>query len=389
MRRAPTWFPLAVCCATPLVRAWPQAAPRVIQYSAPVSGKLHLDSVPRLDLGGAGALEFDRISAIRLRGDGTIIVANSGSKELRLFDRTARFLKAIGRPGSGPGEYAEIARIDLLPGDSIAVFDPFGRRVSILTPDGRFVRSISLTPPFEGGGSPTSFAALDDGSLLVGYSVVRTMLPQPTAAYFGQRVFHYGTNGQLANTAGFPLPESEHFVQQTPPAMGGVAYWNLAFGRVLSLRDDGEALLTGDGSDWSVERRTVEGRAFEAHRLGLPLSPVTAADRAAFRAREVTAKTPQQRAIEERMVAEMPYPKTKPAYRRLEPGPAGQIWIEAYEREQDGATRWIRLDSATRSAADLRLPPRFQAMLFTQDAVYGVWRDSDDAEHVRAYAFVR
>jgi len=381
------WVLFTFCASSPSL-AQTQAGPRVIQYSTPTIGKLRLDTFPKLDLGGTGGIEFDDVSAIRIRSDGGIVVANSGSKLVRLFDGAGRLLKEVGRGGQGPGEYLEIWDIGLFAGDSIVVLDRLSRRLSLLAPDGGFVRSISLLPPFEGGGTPTNLVALADGTLLVGFSLIERMQPQPNAKYFGQRVFRYGPKAEPSAKEGFLLPDREFFVQQTPPAMGGVAYWNLAFGRVMSLRGFGEGLLTGDGTDWSVERRSIDGKVLEVHRVPLPVVPVTAADRAAFIAREVTSKQPQQRAVEERMAAEMPWPKTKPAYRRIEPSAAGQIWIESYERGADGASRWIRLDPSTQTAAEVQLPPRFRAMTFTQRAIYGVWRDPDDVEHLRTYALV-
>jgi hypothetical protein len=259
--------------------------------------------------------------------------------------------------------------------------------LSILTPDGHFVVSITLLSPFEADGTPTSFVSLTDGSLLIGYSVVRTMLPQPTATYFGQHLYRYGPDRRVTNMPAVRLSESEHFIQAVPPSMGGVAYWDLAFGRVLSLRAMGGYFLSGDGTDWTVERRTRDGVVDLLYRLTLPLAQITPADRVAFGKRVATSQSAQQRAIEERLVAEMPYPKTKPAYRRFETSPDGHIWLEAYERTVEGAARWIRLDASTRTSAELVLPSGFEAMAFTDRVVYGIWRDTDDIEHVQVLGY--
>ena len=85
----------------------------------------------------------------------------------------------------------------------------------------------------------------------------------------------------------------------------------------------------------------------------------------------------------ERMAADMPYPKTKPAYRRFERDDVGRLWLEVYPERGEARATWIRLDPRTTHAVAFELPPRFRALAFTADFVYGVWRDSDDVEHVQ------
>src|SRR5690606_23746461 len=47
---------------------------------------------------------FQVASALRLSG-GTIVVANRGSHQLKLYDSTGRFVRNMGRKGGGPGEF--------------------------------------------------------------------------------------------------------------------------------------------------------------------------------------------------------------------------------------------------------------------------------------------
>lgn len=114
---------------------------------APVS--FRLASAPSFDIGhadGDPAQELYRVSgAVRL-ADGRIVVANSGSSELRYFDSTGGYLRSVGRRGGGPGEFT--GDLKLLPyhGDSLLVWDARLRRFSLFAFNGAFVRVLAMPP---------------------------------------------------------------------------------------------------------------------------------------------------------------------------------------------------------------------------------------------------
>ena len=63
---------------------------------------------PELSLGGAGApepYEFYHIQGVVGLSDGGLAVLNRGTHEVRVFDGSGRFLRALGRWGRGPGEF--------------------------------------------------------------------------------------------------------------------------------------------------------------------------------------------------------------------------------------------------------------------------------------------
>jgi hypothetical protein len=361
-----------------------QDSPRVIEYPDPTRVITISADARRLALGAEA--DFLRVSAILPRGDGHFIVVNSGSSELRFHDGSGRRYAVVGRRGEGPGEYQRITTAGWLSKDSIAVFDPGVRRVSILGPTGVFARSIPLRAPFEGGGSPTSMVPLRTGSLLLGYSEIVRMAPQPQPVFFKQRLFEYSTGGELRDTAGRSLTSTEHFIQATTPNAGGVAYWNLAYGRTMTLRSDSGTLLAGDGTDWSVERTTPGGVPITRYVVRRAVSPVTDADREAYGRYVLQGVQGPQRDVSERMANEMPFPARKPAYRRFEVDDSGFVWLETYPGLGDEQPVWVRIDTRGREAIAVRWPARFRPLAFRGSLAYGVWRDADDVEHVHVYS---
>jgi hypothetical protein len=212
------------------------------------------------------------------------------------------------------------------------------------------------------------------------------MTPQPNAAYFGQRFFGYTTVGTLRSPTGFALPNTEHFVQAVPPSRGGVAYWNLAFGRVMTIRADSATLWVGDGTIMAVERRSATGAVLQTLRVARAPVPVSAEDRAEHREQVVAGSTGEQRLVMERLAAEMPYPRHKPSYRRFELDEAGILWLEVYPARAGDAPPWLRVDTRrVGPVLAVQFPAAFRPLAFRGGRVYGSWRDADDVETVRVY----
>ena len=68
--------------------------------------------------------------------------ALSGFEPPMLFDQSGRFLRRVGRTGSGPGEFERLQDIISLPGDSVLVIEV--GRAQVLGPDLRATRRIIL-----------------------------------------------------------------------------------------------------------------------------------------------------------------------------------------------------------------------------------------------------
>jgi hypothetical protein len=227
---------------------------------------------------------------------------------------------------------------------------------------------------------------LRTGTLLVGFSEIQRMAPQPTPAYFRQRVFQFSSSGEIRDSVGWSFASSEHFVQATPPSMGGVAYWNLAFGRIMTLRPDSVTVLAGDGTDWYLERVTPGGSPTVRYSVRRSVASVTDSDKETFRRNALEGTQGQQRAVSERMASEMPFPARKPAYRRFESDDSGHIWVETYPEYGDERAVWLRINTSGGTAIAVRWPARFRPLAFRGSLAYGIWRDEDDVEHLHIYA---
>jgi hypothetical protein len=381
---------LIVLTALSLAAGQPSGAQRNVSYQlSPAPLVLVGESRRVLEIQDGADAEFSRVISIVDNPFGGFVVANRGTRAILFINARGQVVRRAGGRGGGPGEFEDISALVSLGTAGIAVLDAIARRVSIFDrPGGTYLRSFLLTPPFAGGGTPLGMIGLGDSTLLIGFSEIQTMAPAPEARAFTQRLFQYSADGRLLTPQGQPRFASEHFVQAVAPQAGGVAYWNLAFGRVMTLRAAPQGFFAGDGSGMFVEQLNAAGLVVARHEVPWMARPVSADDRRRFRASVLSSAPAARRAMLEKMVDEMPFPRSKPAYRRFEVSP-GRLWLEVYPDSQESPTDWLRLDMTSRVATRIRFPAGFRPMFFTDSLAAGIAQDADGVERLQAYRLPR
>ena len=103
-----------------------------------------------LRIGGAeakGEYSFNRILTLAVDTQENIFVLDYKDSQIKVFDKTGRFLRTIGRKGQGPGELngARSLSIDRTNG-TLFVLELGGRRVSCFDAQGKFIKSL----PYKG-----------------------------------------------------------------------------------------------------------------------------------------------------------------------------------------------------------------------------------------------
>ena len=134
------------------------ALPRVVALTVllcqTVSGQIRMADTPSLRLGAFESPPeqvFGQVRDVVITSDGSLIVLDFLSKDIRLFDSDGVLLVRTGRAGRGPGEFDWPQSLELLTPDSLLVFDVGNRRLSVyeITPEElRLSRSITLPAIF-------------------------------------------------------------------------------------------------------------------------------------------------------------------------------------------------------------------------------------------------
>ncbi|MEP7326434.1 MAG: 6-bladed beta-propeller [Gemmatimonadota bacterium] len=116
----------------------------------------HFAEQPLLDVGvaeGDEAYELDGASSSLRLSDGRVLVANTGSNEIRVYDSLGHFASRIGRKGSGPGEFSGGLQLVATPLKGFAVYDRGEGRLSRFDSTGAYVDAQRI----DGPGSFSSF----------------------------------------------------------------------------------------------------------------------------------------------------------------------------------------------------------------------------------------
>jgi hypothetical protein len=335
--------------------------------------------------------QFARIVNVLLLTDSGVIVANGGSKELRFFDAGGRFVRHVGRDGVGPGEYRFLDRVFRLAGDSLGVYDFSLRRLTVLSPEGAFARTVILARPpgVTGMGGPTPVGGFADGS------IAAFVAPPPTPGAGQERgAVHrltatwsrHAASGAFISTLG-QSPGGELFLEL---ADGQVINWALPFQRRLRVAVSVDRVFAGDGSEPSVVSLHRDRVGSGSIPLTVGTLTVTPADVAANREAQLErAPNAQQRGQLETSFSKAPAPTTMPAFADLRVDSDGAVWVQEYPRPRAATVRWRVYSSTSVQIASIVLPSSFGITDIRGDRVAGIWRDENDVETVRVYRIRR
>lgn len=93
------------------------------------------------DIRGADSGSWNPKWRIHLLDDGRVLVGRPNPIGIELYDVEGRFVRAIGREGTGPEEYRSAMSFTAV-GDTVVVHDGLAGRAVLYTLDGRFLRSF-------------------------------------------------------------------------------------------------------------------------------------------------------------------------------------------------------------------------------------------------------
>ena len=140
----------------PSVTVWDSAGIEIVENHAPEWGDSALWSVdpdPEFVIGGTAVIEAPddpshliwQVRGVARLSDGNILVHSGGEEAVMLFEPSGALVTMIGRKGQGPGEFVRPQHIQVLPGDTIAVWDYGFSRVNYFDSMGTFIGARGLT----------------------------------------------------------------------------------------------------------------------------------------------------------------------------------------------------------------------------------------------------
>lgn len=353
---------------------------------------------------GAGAspdVSLFRVTDVQPLEAGRMAVATNTPPRALIFRSDGSLIATLGREGEGPGEFSSVGSVVPLTSDSLAVWDPDRRRISVFSLEGGLGREVDLS-----GLAPPSARAAPDSRMASGFT---HLLPSTRGSLvlFGEGVFG-STSGEGPRRIEMPshriASDGRELARFGPfPGMlmggpgGGVP---VPFGPRTHAATAGDLLIVGTADTaryrvfgpegtlrrivrWPDEDRTVEGKYFSRWSTMLEEAPA---------------------GIRE-LVGSLQRAERFPAYEGIVATDDGEILVGEYAgplgllpvRRADGGPealrpvmrvpgrRWLVFDPRGVLVATLATPDGFEPYAVRDGLMWGVYSDEVDVESVRAY----
>jgi hypothetical protein len=320
---------------------------------------------------------FRVTDAKRLR-DGTIAVVNSGTADVRVYDRRGLHVVTFGRRGQGPGEFGAPWVVYELSNDSLLVID-LNRTHSVFDRDRTFVRRFTLQ-----SSDSTIISEIEpagrfaDGSLLVRGHGRSESAPSSGLRRGSTKMMRFDGEGRLLGAIGEFDGQGMRYGPQ------GALY---VFGPWPREAAAEESMWYGRSDRFELREVGFDGRTRRLVRLDRPNRSVTQADRDAF----VEASTERVRGTDREQIlriqlAEAMYAPEFPAHFDLLQDDAGNLWVQDYQPFNARVERvWSVFDPDGRFLGDVDVPAGVTVTHIGDDFLLGIWRDEFDVEYVRLY----
>jgi hypothetical protein len=346
---------------------------------------------PVLSIGaleGTDAETLYQVNGITRLADGTWVVSNGGTEEVRLFGPDGEFLRSVGRSGEGPGEFTSLSATWVLAGDSIAVWDTRRRTMSVFDASGEVARTFGFDDLDDRSVTPT--AHLADGRWIVqqtstfstgGDGQGNVTRPDVVAAHAGSE------GGGLSVFATFA--GAERWLVQSDAFVSIRSY---PFGRGSDLVAGEDRVFGGASEVPEVRVWDAAGREVARWRVAAHSEPVTEADWAAERDAELDLMDDDPALADWRRQTIEFYedaapPEAAPVWQELLIATDGRLWMRQFtppSRAQEGSQWWV-LEPSGEVVREVTLPPGFELHWADATQVAGVATDDFDVEYVHVY----
>ena len=331
---------------------------------------------------------FD-VADAALLSDGSVLIANRGTHELRIFDRSGGFVRAYGGEGEGPGEFRRLTAIDVTPGDSIFAWDQQNRRVSVFSATGGFVRSFPLAEP-DGGGYPSYADRFGDGDLLViAGRIVNDELADFQIIGGESTYLRYGPDGAPGDTLG-RYPNARSMIKFLGDS-GGIAVTTIPFDPANRPVPIGDGYVAGAGRPFEIRRYDATGALVSIIRRAHQSVPITR-EMLMSRFEEEYARFEDQAdyhgAIRE-MFEAMPAEEAVAAFNAVLASPGGHLWVRSYPLPGDTEQVWSVFSPEGVWVTDVAVPTGMDVHAVGDGVLVGAVEDELEVEHVVVHEIVR
>jgi len=352
-----------------------------------------LSEEPLLSIGDSTRGEeyaFERIVGALNLSNGSIVVANGGTQELRWFGADGTYQTSAGRTGTGGVTFSALQWIGRYGDEAVLAFDSPHLRTAILSNDGTLLESGSLIMTFQAppGDVRGVFA---DSSLLVVRGArhwVRSMQGEPNAPQGLRRgpalAFRYASqDGSFLN----PLGSYNGSEQIFRTGRTNIVHVNARpFGRNAVLTSFGNNLYVGTQDSYEIRVKSNLDSLVALIRLERDNAPVTQEHIDRYKNGRLANVHAREREAREARLDSLPWPEAMPAYSVFLVDTEGNLWVQDYRPFGAEQPTWNVFDPTHRMLGTVETPFRLTVLDIGPDYVLGRWREPSGEESVRMYA---
>ncbi len=319
-------------------------------------------------------------SGIALLPDGGVAVAQAQDNQIVFYNKRGRRTGVAGRAGAGPGEFRMMMAIGVV-ADTVWAFDLRLRRVTLIAPGSRYVRSFEmpripeLKPISEAGAGLIMLGLQTDKSFVAAF-----MDPDLRLVYSNQ-------DGSTRKILDPPMETSGHFVSQARGRNGNVFDVKAEFvvapdGKTIGITrplELSEKTSTVSLTVQSAMGDTVFSRVLEFPPLPIPKSVIDSV----VRSRTVGLNRIEMAAFERSAYIPVSLPPVKAGVF----GPGGTLWLRQTTASDSQA--YMVLDKLGKQIGVVTFPRATIVHAVDVDAVWTVVKDEYDVPSIVRYRIVR
>jgi hypothetical protein len=273
-------------------------------------------------LDGPEATTFGNILAVRPAPDAGLVVYDQQVPAVRLFDAEGTFVRNVSVKGGGPGEFGHLNGIATLPDDRWVLWDAAGSRLNIHARDGTFERSVRLSVGRTFGQG--MLFADDAGRLFVDAVVWRDAVDGSISK---RGLIALDTTGAVLDTLHYlDWGDPPSVVKARSPDGGATTTWYVPFmpSSVTALLRTG-GFVSGPSDPYRFY--LIPGRGERPIRIEREhRAAAVSSDERVFWAAQI--ETAMRRLDPTWRWSGPAIPQSKPAYRDVEVGLDGRIWVQ-------------------------------------------------------------
>ncbi|HEY7768370.1 6-bladed beta-propeller [Longimicrobium sp.] len=316
------------------------------------------------------------VQGVDVDSRGQLYIGDWGNPAVIVLSPEGRMVRRIGGKGQGPGEFANISGVQVLPGDSLQVYDVQQDRLTVFAPGGDEV-AYTVDMSAEGG---------------IAHGVQRVPGTDRLVAVYRRPFDSRESSGADAGrsdvvrvlTVGRQTVRDSLLVYPSPEALvlraaGAVSVTGNPFGRQAIVRVGSDGRVYHAYTDTlAVRVTTLDGKSAGGFTLRNDAPQVTDEDVA----RAVTALGP--RGARFRSAVEEAAPRTWPAMRTFVMDDRGRAWIGLPSAEGQ-PSEWLVYQADGRFVGSAQLPAGSTVMRVAGSRLIALYTDELDVPRLVAY----